>query len=360
MTSSFLRCGLLLLLSCELCAAQAFSGAGAPAPATPVPSNDKVIDEISPQVFERLARERRQREAQAVTPAVAPAEPTSAPPSVTSTLQPAPPCCEMSASLSVPPPPSTASVSKASVPDALREREQLAEVTELTCSSQLNPLLPDPMLTSSKRYQEAYLMYGKPAKFPYTASDKFHLFIRDIYDPFGLTGEGFQALYNQATGQPREYGGGMDGYGKRFGAVVGTDVAGEFFGTWLFPSIMRTDPRYFRMARGNVGKRAVYALTRVLITKKDSGGNTFNWANFMAGFATTSISNLYYPHRDRDLTPTLEHATINIGYDALYAMFREFWPDVAHRLHIPAFVIRRTADPVFPKSESTPAVTPGG
>jgi hypothetical protein len=204
----------------------------------------------------------------------------------------------------------------------------------------------DPATKATVEY--AYSAYGKPAKFPLTADDKFHLFIRDTYDPFGLVGEAGQALYEQGLGVPYEYGGGVIGFSKRFGATIGTDVAGEFFGTWLFPSALHTDPRYFRMARGSNTRRTVYALTRILIVKKDTGGNTFNWANFLGGFATTSISNLYYPHRNRDLGPTLERATVNIGYDALYNLFREFWPDFAHAIHVPAFVVRRTVDPVFP------------
>lgn len=254
------------------------------------------------------------------------------------------------------PAPSRSAIGRASQADVARQQQWLAEMEEGAIAEQR--LLAKQADKSESRTSLLYVVNGKPARFPLTSSEKFGLAVRDVYDPFGLVGEAGQALINQAEGTPRDFGGGMLGYSKRFGAVVGTDAAGEFFGTWMFPSIFRTDPRYFRMARGNPGKRAAYALTRILITRKDSGGNTFNWANFLSGFATTSISNLYYPHRNRDLGPTLEHATINIGYDALDALFREFWPDIAHLLHVPPFVIRRTADPVFPKSQQPVSESP--
>ncbi len=186
-----------------------------------------------------------------------------------------------------------------------------------------------------------------PIRFPYTAREKFGLFVRDIYDPFNFMAEGFNALWEQSQGVPHEYGGGGPGYGRRLGAMVGTDIVGEFTGTFLFPSIFHTDPRYFRMARGSLKRRFFYAVSRQLITKNDSGDDTFNTAKLLSGLATTAVSNSYYPRRDRSFPGIVQHTLVNMGFDALNDAFREFWPDVAHGLHIPAFVIRRTADPTF-------------
>jgi hypothetical protein len=198
-----------------------------------------------------------------------------------------------------------------------------------------------------------------PIKFPYTPRQKFGLFVRDVYDPFNFMAEGFNALWEQSQGTPHAYGGGMAGYGKRLGAIVGTDIVGEFTGTFLFPSILHTDPRYFRMARGSPQRRFFYALSRQLIVKSDSGDDTFNAAKLLSGIATTTISNSYYPDRDRSFPGIVRHTLINMGFDALNDTFREFWPDIAHGLHIPAFVIRRTADPAFlDPMDTAPVSTP--
>ncbi|HTC93086.1 MAG TPA: hypothetical protein VK699_06510 [Terriglobales bacterium] len=186
-----------------------------------------------------------------------------------------------------------------------------------------------------------------PIIFPYTPREKFGLFVRDIYDPFNFMAEAFNALWAQSQGDPRAYGGGMGGYGRRLGAMVGTDIVGEFTGTFLFPSILHTDPRYFRMARGSLRRRFFYAVTRQLIAKSDSGDDTWNASRFLSGLATTAVSGSYYPHRDRSFPGIVQHTLVNMGFDALDDSFREFWPDLAHRLHLPTFVIRRTADPTF-------------
>src|SRR5581483_668120 len=138
-----------------------------------------------------------------------------------------------------------------------------------------------------------------PIKFPYTPGEKFRLFVRDVYDPFNFMAEGFNALWAQSQGEPHAYGGGIGGYGRRLGAIVGTDIVGEFTGTFLFPSILHTDPRYFRMARGSFRRRFFYAVTRQLIAKSDSGDDTWNASRLLSGLATTAVSGSYYPNRDR-------------------------------------------------------------
>jgi len=296
------------------------------------------IEEITPESLARIAAMRRQHEH----------EQAQNNPSALLAIAATP-----SAPAQVQPNIATVSVTQAAR-DVTAENELLAQLgpTALEWPAALEIEAPEPqgLLTTASDGSQSYMIAGRrmPVRFPYSPADKFRLFIKDTYDPFALMGEGFTAFYNQAQGSPYAFGGGARGYSRRFGAIVGTDFAGEFFGTFLFPSILRTDPRYFRKGEGGFGRRAAYALTRILITKRDSGGNTFNASNFLSGIATTAISNTYYPGRERGVWPTLERATINIGFDSLTALYREFWPEMAHTLHIPAFVIRRTADPMFP------------
>ena len=314
--------------------AQSFAS---PATGTLAPSawtRPEPIEEITPESLARVAAMRRQHQ-QAPNPALIAA---AAPPNTAAPIR--------------------ADIPKVSLGQASRdvaaENQLLAELSptalEWQASSEIEAPAPQGLLVTASDGSQSYMIAGRrmPVRFPYSPADKFRLFIKDTYDPFALMGEGFTAFYNQAQGSPYAFGGGVRGYSRRFGAIVGTDFAGEFFGTFLFPSILHTDPRYFRKGEGNFGSRAVYALTRILITKKDSGGNTFNASNFLSSIATTAISNTYYPGRERGVWPTLERATINIGFDSLTALYREFWPEMAHTLHIPAFVIRRTADPMFP------------
>lgn len=334
-----------VLFSVGLASAQSFVSPPPNGGALPsVRTKPETIDEITPDALARLAAVRRQREQVARVSG----------PALNSFTAPA--SYERAAAAQAP-------LSPEPVPrDMTAESQLLAQLSPVAAPWPVEATLEAPAVQPSARmsreqYQQ-FLMAGHPTRFPYSPADKFHLFIKDTYDPFALLGEGFTAFYNQAQGNPYGYGGGARGYSRRFGALVGTDFAGEFFGTFLFPSVLHTDPRYFRKVNGGFGSRAIYAMTRTLITKKDSGGNTLNISNFLASIAASAISNTYYPGRKRGVWPTVERATINIGFDSFTGLYREFWPDMAHALHIPAFVIRRTADPMFPPGQTASAGQP--
>jgi hypothetical protein len=47
-------------------------------------------------------------------------------------------------------------------------------------------------------------------------------------------------------------------------------------------TILHQDPRYFPSRKRNFGARVWYSTTRVVITKNDSGDNTFNTSEFLA------------------------------------------------------------------------------
>jgi len=328
-------CAAALCLSfSSFLAAQSFSDEPQPKVSSAIHpwAQQEVIEDVSPDVLARLAAARRQREQAAREPDTIKAEPVS--------------LTNHAANIS------TSSPAVFSVATA-----NIAPATALP-ESKLASVAPLPR-------QNAYYVLSanqRSPRFPYSTGDKFRLFVKDTVDPFALMGEAATALYNQAKGDPRAYGGGARGYSRRFGAIVGTDFAGEFFGTFLFSSLLHTDPRYFRMQQGSFTQRGEYALTRILVVRKDSGGYTFNAARWLSSLAATAISNTYYPDRRRGFGPTVQKAAINVGVDAFSDLFREFWPDIAHALRIPAFVIRRTADPLIPaKLQKQPAqpATPG-
>src|SRR5256885_2998778 len=311
-------CAAALCLCSPLLAGQSFSDAQPKVSSAVHPwAKQEVIEDVSPDVLARLAEIRRQREQAARDSG------TTNPAAPVATDQPAIVTNSSPAMLS------------ATIPGPA-----IAAPASGSTSLAFNAPLPR---------QNAYYVLSasqRSPRFPYSAGDKFRLFAKDTVDPFTLMGESATALYYQAKGDPHAFGGGVRGYSRRFGAIVGTDFAGEFFGTFLFSSLLHTDPRYFRMQQGSYAQRSGYALTRILVVRKDSGGYTFNAARWLSSLAATAISNMYYPDRRRGFGPTGQKAATNVGFDAFSDLFREFWPDIAHVLHIPAFVIRRTADPL--------------
>src|ERR1700740_1387231 len=77
-------------------------------------------------------------------------------------------------------------------------------------------------------------------------NEKFKLFLRYTYSPYTFAGAAFDAGLAQDTGGWYSYGGGMEGYGKRYGAALADTESSAFFGRFLFPVLLHEDPRYLR------------------------------------------------------------------------------------------------------------------
>jgi hypothetical protein len=169
-------------------------------------------------------------------------------------------------------------------------------------------------------------------RLPLTPRQKFVLFVRNASDPVQFLTVGLTAGISQAADSNRGYGQGAEGYGKRYGAAFANAASSEFFGSFLFPVMLRQDPRYIRQGDGPLGSRLGHALTRVVVTRTDSGKRTFNLSYVLAALVSASISNAYYPQEERTAAKTFTRAGISMGTGAALAVGAEFLPDVARKL----------------------------
>ncbi len=167
---------------------------------------------------------------------------------------------------------------------------------------------------------------------PLTSGQKFHLFYRAALDPFVFASTGFQAGISQAENEFPGYGQGGQGYGKRYGATFADQFSSNFFANFFYPTLLKEDPRYFRMGKGGFGHRLVYSVKQEFICHQDKGGRGFAWDNVLGAFTSGSLSNVYYPSTDRGAALTLSRSTISLAYGSLGNLVSEFWPDVSRKL----------------------------
>jgi hypothetical protein len=165
-----------------------------------------------------------------------------------------------------------------------------------------------------------------------TAKQKFHLAFRSQIDPAAFGIAGFVALIEQAEGSHYGYGGGIGGYGKRYGQTYADNFDGQMLGNALLPSILHQDPRYFRLGRGPAKRRILYALGTNVITRHDVTGRWEpNYSNVLGNLAAGGISNLYLPANERGFGSTITGGLVVIAEGGIGSMFQEFWPDIARR-----------------------------
>src|ERR1700688_209932 len=157
---------------------------------------------------------------------------------------------------------------------------------------------------------------------------KFQLFIRRAYSPYTFYSAAFEAGIAQMSAQWPQYGGGMQGWGKRFGATLADTESRQFIQTYLFSTLLHQDPRYFPSTKTSIIGRAWYAATRGLVTRGDNGQSQFNLSEILGAFSTSALQNTYYPQHYRTLDDTVSRFTGALSSDATSAIVREFTPDL--------------------------------
>jgi hypothetical protein len=167
---------------------------------------------------------------------------------------------------------------------------------------------------------------------PVSWKEKFAMAAKGSFDPYEFTIIGIVAGVRQAENSDPPFGQGMKGYAKRYGAAFADQVDGNVMVGGLYPTILKIDPRYYRLGRGSFGRRFGYAISRIFVARTDSGHAMFNIPEFAGNATAIAISNVYYPAADRNFYANFNNWGTQMGLDALGNELKEFWPDVHHYL----------------------------
>jgi hypothetical protein len=165
---------------------------------------------------------------------------------------------------------------------------------------------------------------------PLTTRLKFKTVAQGCFDPVEVVFIGIQAGIGQADNTNPTYRQGLIGYSRRFGTAYADAIIGNFGTGAIFPTLLRQDPRYYQMGKGNFFRRFGYAAIRVVITRSDSSGKTqFNFSEFLGNGLAAGLSNAYHP-APHTLASSTNVLGTQILMDATGYELKEFWPDI-HR-----------------------------
>jgi hypothetical protein len=167
---------------------------------------------------------------------------------------------------------------------------------------------------------------------PLPVKEKFKLAVEDSFDTYSVPLAGIVAAISQANNDDAAWGQGWGSYGKRFAAGYADTVIGSFMTSGVFPSMLREDPRYFRLGTGSFRKRSAYAMKKIFTIRMDSGGTTFNFSEFGGNAAAAGISLIYHTRQDRNVSNFFSDYATQIGIDVFANELKEFWPDIRQKI----------------------------
>ncbi|WP_160115235.1 hypothetical protein [Bryocella elongata] len=170
---------------------------------------------------------------------------------------------------------------------------------------------------------------------PLRPRDKVVLGLRDLYSlgNFGamFASSGFSHLTN---GQPN-FGTDRGAYGQRLGAAALRETSQGLLTDSVFAPILHQDPRYYVLGpQYGIVHRTLYAITRPLVTRSDSGRQTVNGSLLLGYGAAAVLTNAYYPAINRNARDTAITFGDSLGGSALGAVVSEFAEQVLVAVHL--------------------------
>jgi hypothetical protein len=171
---------------------------------------------------------------------------------------------------------------------------------------------------------------AQPSDAPDVAA-KLRFHVNAAYSPTAILGLAAYAGVLQAADGPHEWRQGGAAYGKRVASMAAWAGVHSALAFGL-DSTLHQDPRYFRSGEGSFWRRAGHSLRGTILTRTDSGGETFSTWRFGSAYGAAFLSNQWYPDRLNTVRLGALQGTVTIGFDLLGNLGREFWPDVKRKV----------------------------
>jgi len=163
---------------------------------------------------------------------------------------------------------------------------------------------------------------------PLNFKSELWLATQDTFDYSDFILVGALAGIDMAGKSQPTFGQGAEGFGKYYWHVFVDGAVENYMTEAIVPVVTKEDPRYYTMGKGGLFKRSGYAVSRLFITRTNSGTSTFNLSEVVGAGAAAGIGNAYYPAQNNQWVKTYQRWGTQVGLDGVFNMLKEFWPDV--------------------------------
>lgn len=161
---------------------------------------------------------------------------------------------------------------------------------------------------------------------PMSPKDKFIVAGKDTFDYSALFVSGIQAGFAMNSNSYPEFHQGAAGYARYYWHTLADTTSENFFVGGLGPIVFKQDNRFYTLGHGSFGKRSWYAVTRVLVTRKDNGDKAFNFSEIIGSGASSGLSTLWYPNQYQTWTKVGQKWLTSDLIDGFNFWWKEWWP----------------------------------
>lgn len=168
-----------------------------------------------------------------------------------------------------------------------------------------------------------------------SSGDKVVLGVKDIFLPRAFLGYIIAAGYSQVVNGQPNYGVDKGAYGERLAAAGVRGASEGLLSDAVFAPILHEDPRYYAEGRRyNPVHRTVYAITRLVVIRRDDGHETVNGSLLMGYALAAGLTNAYYPAENRSFKNTSLTFGGALGGQALGNLLSEFADAILQKVRL--------------------------
>jgi hypothetical protein len=170
---------------------------------------------------------------------------------------------------------------------------------------------------------------------PLSVHEKIVGGLKNSVSAFSISGWFAVAGWEQLTDRSPNYGTDSGAFASRLGAAAARGASEGIFSKSLFAPIFHEDPRYYILGNGHsFVKRAIYAASRAIITRTDSGKETPNYSLFAGNAAGSALTIPYYPQKNTTFSQVAQTFGGSIAGSAIGCVVDEFFADALVVAHI--------------------------
>lgn len=181
---------------------------------------------------------------------------------------------------------------------------------------------------------------------PFSPVQKFRLAVDNTMNPFNLLTITGEAAISIAANSHSAYGPGFPGWGRNVGVSFTQDMTGQFFGTFLIPTITRTDPHYHRRPDLSIPHRIFHCFYQIVWQRADVGRDTLNYSQIIAPIIDMSLANLYVPGQETHFSADAERYGVDLATAPIDNFITEFVPSIAAHIHTHVVFVQRIVNEV--------------
>ncbi len=160
---------------------------------------------------------------------------------------------------------------------------------------------------------------------PFTMADKFDYRVVQTLGLRGLMGSAIGATIGQAAGSPSEWGGGVEGFAKRYASGFAGNLSRQSF-AFVLESALHEDPRYFPSEGEPLKVRFMNSLKQIVVCKTDAGHSSFAYGRVISAFGAGQLVNTWQPASTGSVDKGLARGVYGLGADFAYNLAQEFFP----------------------------------